>query len=157
MPRFGSASVIAWSSVVELSSVGQGSWSGIVVVLVLSNHQLMIQKKVKEFTCYFRPGQENEVRRRAHTEMATGAKPVRDGRPAMLVGDVLEAKGRRVISIGPEATVEEALGLFVEHNIGALPVAAAGGQLVGIFTERDVILGDHHDSSGSIASAIEEV
>ena len=36
----------------------------------------------------------------------------------MLVGDVLKARGRRLIIIGPEATVEEALALFVEHNIG---------------------------------------
>ena len=40
----------------------------------------------------------------------------------MLVSDVLKAKGRRVISIGPKATVKEALALFVKHNIGSLPV-----------------------------------
>src|SRR5690349_13773276 len=63
----------------------------------------------------------------------------------MLVSDVLQAKGRRVISIGHEATVKEALALFVEHNIGSLPVVEDSGQLIGIFTERDVIFGDHHD------------
>ena len=64
----------------------------------------------------------------------------------MLVRDVLKAKGRRVISIGPEATVKAALALFVEHNIGSLPVVKASGQLIGIFSERDVLYGDHHDS-----------
>jgi CBS domain-containing protein len=63
----------------------------------------------------------------------------------MLVDDVLKAKGRRIISIGPEATVEEALALFVEHNIGALPVAGATEEPLRIFTERDEILGDHYD------------
>ncbi len=63
----------------------------------------------------------------------------------MLVNDVLKAKGRRVISIGPEATVKEALALFVKHNIGSLPVVEVTGQLIGIFTERDVIFGDHLD------------
>jgi len=63
----------------------------------------------------------------------------------MLVNDVLKAKGRRVISIGPEATVKEALALFVKHNIGSLPVVEVTGRLIGIFTERDVIFGDHHD------------
>jgi CBS domain-containing protein len=63
----------------------------------------------------------------------------------MLVGDVLKAKAQPLISIGPEATVEEALGLFVKHNIGALPVAGATGDLLGIFTERDVICGDHRE------------
>ena len=63
----------------------------------------------------------------------------------MLVSDVLKAKGRRVISITPEATVKEVLALFVEYNIGSLPVALPTGQLTGIFTERDVLFGDHYD------------
>jgi len=75
----------------------------------------------------------------------------------MLVSDVLEAKGRRVISIGPEATVKEALALFVEHNIGSLPVAEVTGQLIGIFTERDVIFGDHYDFERFHHKLIKEV
>lgn len=63
----------------------------------------------------------------------------------MFVHDVLKAKGRPVISIGPEASVEQALARFVEHNIGSLPVVAASGQVVGIFSERDVVFGDHRD------------
>jgi CBS domain-containing protein len=75
----------------------------------------------------------------------------------MLVGDVLDTKGRRLISIGPEANVEAALGLFVEHNIGALPVADATGHLLGIFTERDVIFGDHYDFEGFHHKLIKDV
>jgi CBS domain-containing protein len=45
----------------------------------------------------------------------------------MLVRNVLDAKERRLISIGPGATVKEALALFVEHNIGSLPVVDASG------------------------------
>ncbi len=50
----------------------------------------------------------------------------------MLFRDVLNENGRRVITIGPEASVKEALALFVEHNIGSLPVVDASGKLVGI-------------------------
>lgn len=64
----------------------------------------------------------------------------------MFVGDVLKAKGRRVISIGPEASVRQALARFVEHNIGSLPVVADSGHLIGIFSERDVVFGDYRDS-----------
>ena len=71
----------------------------------------------------------------------------------MLVRDVLKAKGRRVISIGPEATVKEALALFVEHNIGSLPVVEASGQLIGIFSERDVLTGTITTPSGSITGS----
>ena len=64
----------------------------------------------------------------------------------MFVHDVLKAKGRRVISIGPEASVRQALARFVEHNIGSLPVVEASGQVIGIFSERDVVFGDYRDS-----------
>jgi CBS domain-containing protein len=75
----------------------------------------------------------------------------------MLISDVLNAKGRRVISIGPEATVKEALALFVEYNIGSLPVVAVSGQLIGIFTERDVLFGDHYDLERFHQRLIKEV
>ncbi len=63
----------------------------------------------------------------------------------MFVRDVLKEKGRRVVSIGPEASVKQALARFVKHNIGSLPVVDATGLLVGIFSERDVVFGDHRD------------
>jgi CBS domain-containing protein len=68
-----------------------------------------------------------------------GTRPFGRGRTAMLIRDVLNEKGRRVISIGPEASVKQALALFVEHNIGSLPVVEASGQVIGIFSERDVL------------------
>src|SRR5271157_5535464 len=64
----------------------------------------------------------------------------------MRVDNVLVAKERRLISIVPEASVKEALALFVEHNIGSLPVVDDSGKLIGIFTERDVLYGDHRNS-----------
>jgi CBS domain-containing protein len=64
----------------------------------------------------------------------------------MFVRDVLKAKGRRVVSIGPEASVKQALARFVKHNIGSLPVVEALGRVVGIFSERDVVFGDYRDS-----------
>jgi CBS domain-containing protein len=63
----------------------------------------------------------------------------------MLVREVLKAKSRGVITIRPEATVQEALALFVENNIGSLPVVDLEGHLVGIFSERDVLYGVHED------------
>jgi CBS domain-containing protein len=75
----------------------------------------------------------------------------------MLISDVLDAKGPRVISIGPEATVKQALALFVEYNIGSLPVVAESGQVIGIFSERDVLFGDHYDFERFHHKLIKEV
>jgi CBS domain-containing protein len=52
------------------------------------------------------------------------------------VRDILEAKGREVWSIEPNATVFEALRLMAEKEIGALTVVD-GERLVGIVSERD--------------------
>ena len=52
------------------------------------------------------------------------------------VEQMLEGKGRRLLSVAPGATVYEALKLMAEHEVGAL-VVLDGERLVGIFSERD--------------------
>jgi len=47
-------------------------------------------------------------------------------------------KDRRVYSIEADRTVLEASRFMMEHNIGALPVLR-DGELVGIFSERDIM------------------
>src|SRR5206468_12202423 len=47
-------------------------------------------------------------------------------------------KDRRVYSIDADRTVLEGARLMMEHNIGALPVMR-NGELVGIFSERDIM------------------
>src|SRR4051794_41955374 len=55
------------------------------------------------------------------------------------VRDILATKGPHVQSIGPHATVLDAALLMNEHKIGSLLVMD-GGRLVGIITERDLLL-----------------
>jgi CBS domain-containing protein len=54
------------------------------------------------------------------------------------VGDVLAEKGAAVATIAPGATVLDAANLMNQRRIGALCVVE-GANLVGIFTERDVL------------------
>ena len=53
------------------------------------------------------------------------------------VQQVLREKGFHVWSIGPEATVYEAVALMAERGVGALPVLDWANHLVGIISERD--------------------
>ena len=53
-----------------------------------------------------------------------------------LVQHLLDAKGRYVVSIQPEASVLDAIKLMAEKAIGSL-VVTDGGELLGIVTERD--------------------
>jgi CBS domain-containing protein len=66
----------------------------------------------------------------------------------MLVRDVLESKGRRVISIDSETTISEAVAKLVQNNIGSLPVLDSSGNLVGVFSERDVLRVIHSRGDG---------
>ena len=76
----------------------------------------------------------------------------------MLIEHVLlDTTGRQVISLGPEATVREALFLMVQHKIGSLPVVDASGELMGIFTERDVLIGECGDTKRFHRQLLKEV
>ena len=56
--------------------------------------------------------------------------------PNGTIGEILHAKGSQVWSIGPDATVYDAIQMMSDKNIGALLVMDSG-KLTGIITERD--------------------
>lgn len=53
------------------------------------------------------------------------------------ISDVLAAKGSNVVTVGPSATVFDAIKLMAEKSIGALPVLNRAGKISGILSERD--------------------
>lgn len=55
------------------------------------------------------------------------------------VADILARKGSDVVSIGPEATVLAAAELMNKRGVGGVLVVDADKNLVGIFTERDIL------------------
>jgi CBS domain-containing protein len=66
----------------------------------------------------------------------------------MRISDVLAGKASaEVITISPDATVRELLGLLAEHNVGAVVVSADGQAVEGIVSERDVVRRLHEDQS----------
>jgi CBS domain-containing protein len=58
----------------------------------------------------------------------------------MRINEVLAAKSSQaVVTVRPEATVRELIGMLAEHNIGALVVSVDGSRVDGIVSERDVV------------------
>ena len=51
---------------------------------------------------------------------------------------ILDLKGDFVITIPPEATIDEAAEILAENYIGAIVVANGAGQIAGILSERDI-------------------
>ena len=66
----------------------------------------------------------------------------------MRISDVLSSKpGDQVVTIPPDATVRDLLGLLAQHNIGAVVVSGDGQTVDGIVSERDVVRRLHEDEA----------
>jgi CBS domain-containing protein len=64
----------------------------------------------------------------------------------MRISDVLSSKpGGQVVTIPPDNTVRDLLGLLARHNIGAVVVSVDGSSVDGIVSERDVVRRLHED------------
>ena len=72
----------------------------------------------------------------------------------MRISDVIRRKGDLVVTIRPEATVEELLNLLEEHKIGAVVVSEDGLTAVGIVSERDVVRSLHLDGVAVLAETV---
>ena len=57
----------------------------------------------------------------------------------MRISEILATKGSKVITIGRESSIQEAVNKMEAHNIGGLVVVDLVGQVKGIVTERDII------------------
>ncbi len=66
----------------------------------------------------------------------------------MRISDVLTSKpSQQVVTISPDSTVRELLGLLAEHNVGAVVVSGDGEQVDGIVSERDIVRRLHDDEA----------
>jgi CBS domain-containing protein len=57
----------------------------------------------------------------------------------MNVKAILDGKGRKVHTIGPNETLAQAAGRLADHRIGALVVTNGDRKVVGILSERDIV------------------
>lgn len=52
---------------------------------------------------------------------------------------ILDQKGRDVVTVGPDTTLNEAAATLHKNRIGAVVVVGSNDKIAGIFTERDVV------------------
>jgi CBS domain-containing protein len=57
----------------------------------------------------------------------------------MNIASLLAKKGPKVVTVQPEHTIRQALGVLADHNIGALVVVDRDGGPIGILSERDIV------------------
>jgi CBS domain-containing protein len=74
----------------------------------------------------------------------------------MTISAILARKGPEVVSVEAGASVREAVALLAGRRIGAVPVID-GGEVVGIFSERDVIYNLSGQGAAVLDRAVGEV
>lgn len=57
----------------------------------------------------------------------------------MLIAHVIRDKGAEVHTLSAEATLQQAAEQLLEKRVGALVVFDGGGDIVGVFSERDLV------------------
>jgi CBS domain-containing protein len=75
----------------------------------------------------------------------------------MNVHTILRNKGRSVVTIHPDATIERAIGVLRQRSIGALVVSDDGENVVGILSERDIVEALGRYGSELLAVSVAEV
>ena len=75
----------------------------------------------------------------------------------MKIETILLRKGREVISLRPEDTVQTAAAILTVNKIGALPVRNGNDELVGILSERDIVKGLHRNGGSCLNNLVQDL
>ncbi len=73
------------------------------------------------------------------------------------ISQILKDKGERVVTIGPQSTIAEVVGVLKRERIGAVVVTEEKGDLVGIISERDVAHGLAEHGADLLAKRVAEL
>jgi CBS domain-containing protein len=74
----------------------------------------------------------------------------------MQISDILGHKGSEVISILPSETLAAAAKKLTQHRIGALVVRDRLGRIVGMISERDVVIALAQRSTDALTTTVNE-
>jgi len=74
----------------------------------------------------------------------------------MKIRSVLDHKGYDVVTVPPSFTVQDAMRLLVEHNIGSV-VVTEDRKVRGILTERDILRLAAQDAASMVSRKVEDV
>jgi CBS domain-containing protein len=75
----------------------------------------------------------------------------------MRLAEVLRAKAQKVVSLDPTASVPAALTLMKAQNVGAVLVLDHADKLIGLVSERDIVLGLAKDGPGLLRRQLRDI
>lgn len=74
----------------------------------------------------------------------------------MAVAQILQQKGRAVVTVQPAQTLSEIAGILVSNRIGAVVVVNAAGAIAGIVSERDVVRAVAAEGAAALTRMVRE-
>ena len=75
----------------------------------------------------------------------------------MSVKQILDQKGRDVVTVSPSMGTEEAVRFLAENKIGAVVVTGPGGKIAGILSERDIVRAFATKGAGALTAPISAI
>ncbi|MGV1914167.1 CBS domain-containing protein [Rhizobium sp. 22-785-1] len=75
----------------------------------------------------------------------------------IFVKEILDLKGREVVTVDPDMTLADAAVTLYEHRIGAVVVTDYNGAVLGIFTERDLVRAVAAKASAAMETRVADV
>ncbi len=75
----------------------------------------------------------------------------------MKISEVVRQKGATVVTIAPDASVQDLLAMLAEFKIGAVVVSADGQSVDGIVSERDIVRHLHSDGAGILTGPVSAI
>lgn len=75
----------------------------------------------------------------------------------MTVKQILDQKGRDVVTVNPSMGTEDAVRFLADNKIGAVVVTGAGGKIAGILSERDIVRAVASKGADALAMPISSI
>lgn len=75
----------------------------------------------------------------------------------MTVRQILDEKGREVVTVSPTMSTEEAARHLAEHKIGAVIVTGVSGKIAGILSERDIVRAMASKGAAALSAPISSI
>ena len=75
----------------------------------------------------------------------------------MRISDVLKDKNHKLVTVPANAPIGQAVSRMRDEQVGALIVNTANGRLIGVLSERDIVLGLHAHGAALLGMAVDDV
>tara|TARA_B100000315_G_scaffold246407_2_gene273645 strand:+ start:186 stop:617 length:432 start_codon:yes stop_codon:yes gene_type:complete len=75
----------------------------------------------------------------------------------LYVSDALAHKGRNLVTVRPDMSIEAAIELLTVRKIGGAPVCQPSGKILGLLTERDILHGTAKHGAAALELKVEEL